>query len=255
MSLSRHAQSFAKRLAYRLGFSLKRLRPVHAAPSVADDFTDRIRPLLHAVDPYESFDWQSFPDDPSGWGSDSTAFRELVAKTRPARIIEVGTWKGGSALTLAAAAADLGLEVEIICVDTWLGALEMWTDPADPERYGALALKHGYPTLYYQFLANVCRAGRQAAITPFPVPSVTAAQWFALHGIRADLIYIDGSHEEEDVLQDLVSYWDLVRPGGVIFGDDWSWDGVRLAVQQFAADRQLAITHRHDKWELTKPRL
>lgn len=252
MSLSRHAQSFAKGLAYRLGFSLKRLRPVHAGQTVAGDFSGRVRPLLHAVDPYETFDWQAFPDDASGWGSDSPAFRDLVDELRPARIIEVGTWKGGSALTLAAAAADLGLEVEILCVDTWLGALEMWTDPADPERYGALALKHGYPTLYYQFLANVCRAGRQRAITPFPVPSVTAAQWFALRGVRADLIYIDGSHEEEDVLQDLVSYWGIVRPGGVIFGDDWSWDGVRLAVQRFASEEGLAITHRHDKWELRK---
>lgn len=66
------------------------------------------------------------------------------------------------------------------------------------------------------------------------------------------MIYIDGSHEEEDVYQDLVSWWDLVRDGGVLFGDDWTWDGVRLAVERFAAENSLTITHRHDKWELEK---
>ena len=250
MSLTRLAQSWIKGAAYRCGFSLKKLRPAARLAGPAGDFTGKVRPLLHRVDPYAGFDWQSWPDDRSGWGSDSAAFGELVAEIRPSRIIEVGTWKGGSALTLAEHAESCGLDAEIICVDTWLGALEMWTDPDDPGRHGALGLKHGYPTLYYQFLANVCRAGRQGRITPFPVPSVTAAQWFSLRGVQADLIYIDGSHEEEDVYQDLVSYWDLVRPGGVLFGDDWAWDGVRLAVQRFAAEGGLTIAHRHDKWEL-----
>jgi len=252
MSLPRLAQSWIKGIAYRCGFSLRKLRPAakNAGVSGGGDFTGKVRPLLHRIDPYEGFEWQSYPGDASGWGSDSPAFGELVSEIRPTRIIEVGTWKGGSALTLADHTARLGLDTEIICVDTWLGALEMWTDLDDPERHGALALKHGYPTLYFQFLSNVCRAGRQDAITPFPVPSVTAAQWFALRDVRADMIYIDGSHEEEDVYQDLLAYWDLVRPGGVLFGDDWAWDGVRLAVERFAKENRLTIMHRHDKWLL-----
>lgn len=202
------------------------------------------------MDPYEGFDPSEWPDDPSGWGSDSPAFGELVAELKPRRIIEVGTWKGGSALTLAKHLDELGIDAEILCVDTWLGALEMWTDLDDPTRHGSLRLRNGYPTVYYTFLANVIRVGHQSRITPFPVPSLTAAQWCALHGTHADLIYIDGSHEEEDVYQDLVAWWDLVRPGGALVGDDWSWDGVRLAVERFAAEEGIAIGHRHDKWVL-----
>lgn len=251
MTLSRQAQSWIKGVAYRLGFSLRRLRSAKGTASGADS-EGKVRPLLHRVDPYTGFDWEQWPDDKAGWGSESPAFGELVEEIRPSRIIEVGTWKGGSALTLAEHVERLGLDTEIICVDTWLGALEMWTDLEDPERHGSLGLKHGYPTLYFQFLANVCRASRQERITPFPVPSVTASQWFALKDIQADIIYIDGSHEEEDVFQDLVSYWDLVRTGGVLFGDDWSWDGVRLAVERFAGENGLTIAHRHDKWELRR---
>jgi len=251
MSLASRCQSALKHLAYRCGFSLRRIRkPKRFEVAGAD--AGRVRPRLHTIDPYAGFDPAAWPADTHGWGSDSPAFGELVARLRPARVIEVGTWKGASALAIADHLQRLELDAEIICVDTWLGALEMWSNPDDPSRYGSLRLHHGYPRLYYTFLANVARAGHQSRITPFPVPSITAAQWFALHGIRAELIYIDGSHKEEDVYQDLVAYWDLTADGGVLFGDDWSWDGVRMAVERFADEQSLTIEHLHDKWVIQR---
>jgi NAD(P)-dependent dehydrogenase (short-subunit alcohol dehydrogenase family) len=43
--------------------------------------------------------------------------------------------------------------------------------------------------------------------------------------IYFDLIYVDGSHDYDDVAADLAAYRPLVRPGGVMFGDDYcgSW--------------------------------
>ena len=255
--MKRFLQSMAKSLAYRLGFSLKKLR---ARPSVVGGATTgsglgaRVRPKLHRRDPYDGLPYADYPDDPSGWGGDSAAFEEVIEEIRPARVIEVGTWKGASALTMARAIRRLGLvETEIVCVDTWLGALEFWTDLDDPTRHRALELEFGYPTVYRRFLANVRHAGFQDMITPFPLPSATAARWFSLNGIRAGLIYLDGSHEEEDVYEDLASYWDLLLPGGRMLGDDWSWDGVRMAVERFAREERLPIRHRHDKWELARP--
>ena len=142
MSLSHSLQSLIKGLAYRCGFSLRRLRSAEGL-EVATDHTGRIRPRLHQTDPYKGFDPSAWPDDASGWGSDSAAFGELVEKHRPTRLIEVGTWKGGSALTLAGHLERLGLDAEILCVDTWLGALEMWTDLDHTDRHGSLNLKHG----------------------------------------------------------------------------------------------------------------
>ena len=250
--MKRQLQSLVNRLAYRCGFSLKKLRPARVAGKAKGDFRGRVRPLLHRRDPYDGFPYRDYPFDPAGWGGESAAFAEVSGEVRPDRIIEVGTWKGASALTMARATQDLGLDAEIICVDTWLGALEFWTDLEDVDRHGALELRFGYPTVYPRFLANVCHAGFQDRITPFPLPSAAAARWFSLRGITADLVYIDGSHEEEDVYDDLVAYWDLVRPGGRLLGDDWGWDGVRLAVERFAREEGLAVRHRHDKWELAR---
>jgi hypothetical protein len=114
-----------------------------------------------------------------------------------------------------------------------------------------LECRHGYPQVYYRFLANVCHRGHQQRIVPFPMDSASAALWFMSHGVKAELIYIDASHEEEAVYQDLVDYHQLLAPGGRIFGDDWDWAGVRAAVTTFAKAYRLPITHCYDKWVLS----
>jgi hypothetical protein len=251
-------QDFFKQLAYRFGFSLRRLRGVksrsgaHGSADLAND-GEALRHAIHADDPYAGFVYAAIPFDDQGWGSRSQAFAKLVTRIRPRLIVEVGTWKGGSAIEMACQLDQLDLtDSQILCIDTWLGALEMWGDHTDADRYGSLALKHGYPQLYYQFLANVCHKGMQQRIIPLPMPSITAAQWLSLRGVRAELIYLDGSHEEEDVYADLTDYWDLLAGGGVIFGDDYAWTGVKMAVQRFAAERRLRLEHLDDKWLFAK---
>jgi len=169
---------------------------------------------------------------------------------RPNLIIEVGTWKGASALEMVRCAKSIGIHPQIVCVDTWLGALEFWGDQSDPERYQALKLRNGYPSVYFQFLANVCHAEAQDYIVPFPQTSATAALWFRQQGIQADLIYVDASHEEEDVYQDLTDYIECLRPGGILFGDDYGWDGVRLAVDRFVKEQGFKLQFLEDKWFL-----
>ncbi len=244
-----------KSLLYRCGYSIKRIRPLPAAhrPKSSADPVD-IRKLLHAADPYAGFDATQIPLDLHGWGSDSPAFRQLLTELKPRLAVEVGTWKGGSAIQMADLIAELGLPTEILCIDTWLGALEFRTDHDDPERYRSLALKHGYPTVYYQFLANVVHRGHQARIIPFPQTSQTGALWLRWFDLRAGMIYIDGSHEEEDVYADLIASWEVLAAGGAIFGDDYGWDSVRLAVERFAREQRMKTEFRADKWVFRKPR-
>lgn len=250
-------QSLIKTACYRLGYSIKRVRPRRgpagaAAPERGAVTHGELLAMLHKRDPYAGFDFASRPFDAHGWGSDSPAFRELILAHKPGLIIEVGSWKGGSALQMGAVLDEAALPGTILCIDTWLGALEFWTDLEDPERYGSLRLEHGWPTVYYQFLANVCHRGLQHRIVPFPQTSATGALWLRTFGVRGDLIYIDGSHEEEDVYQDALDYWEVLAPGGILFGDDYSWDGVRLAVERFARERGLHVTFLADKWLLRK---
>ncbi len=83
-----------------------------------------IRGRLFQHDPYTGFDASKYPTDFQGWGSNHQFFEKILAALRPAVIIEVGTWKGGSAIHMAQLSKDLGFPTEIVCVDTWLGSPE-----------------------------------------------------------------------------------------------------------------------------------
>jgi hypothetical protein len=214
-----------------------------------------LRDELFSTSPYEAFDPAEYELDLYGWGSEHPVFRKMIEAASPRLIVEVGTWKGASAIHMARCLKELGLHAQILCVDTWLGALEFWGDKEDPLRYRALRLKHGYPTVYYQFLANVVKTGFQDTIVPFPETSEIAVRWLRKRGVSPELIYIDGSHEEEDVFRDLCGYWQILAPGGVLFGDDYDeyWPSVRSAVRRFSQVIGLSTDEEDGKWAFHKP--
>ena len=192
---------------------------------------------IHAENPYEGFPADKFAMDLQGWGQDSPIFEHVVSTYHPSRMIEVGTWKGASAIKTAELMKRYHIpEPQLICVDTWLGSLEHWLNRNDPTYFTSLALKWGRPDLYNTFLANVVHSGHDDVIVPFSADTSTAAKFFLRKGMQADAIYIDASHEYENVIADLVAYWKVLRPGGVFIGDDFDswWPGVVRAVQEFA---------------------
>jgi len=169
------------------------------------------------------------PQDLQGWNGNSDVFGELILRVKPKIIIEIGTWKGQSAITMATFIKLNKMDSKIYCVDTWLGALE-FIDDNSPER--DLMKKNGYPQVYYQFLSNVVHNNVQDIIIPFPMTSEIASKYFKKKGIVADLIYIDGSHEEEDVYRNLCDYFFLIDEG-VMFGDDLTWQNMEYTIQKF----------------------
>lgn len=166
-----------------------------------------------------------------GWNSDQPLFRELIEKTRPAVIIEVGTWLGASAIHMAKICRELGLQTTIYCVDTWLGAEEFWTSQADTGERD-LRQKNGYPQVYFDFLANVVQHDCQDLIVPIPNTSTIGSIILQDRRVLADLIYIDGSHEYQDVKTDVLAYKKLLSPKGLMFGDDITWGSVKMAVSE-----------------------
>jgi len=173
------------------------------------------------------------PLDLRGWNSNDNVFESLILQTKPAVIVEVGTWKGASAINMARICKKHNIQCQIFCIDTWLGAVEFWTNLANTEERNLL-LKNGYPQIYFQFLSNVVHTETDEYITPLPLPSNIAHKVLSYHGIKADLMYIDASHEYEDVLSDIHNYKKLLNKNGVMFGDDYTdtWPGVKKAVTE-----------------------
>lgn len=186
-----------------------------------------------------------------GWNGDRRIFPALVQERKPKLIIEVGSWMGQSAANLANSCVALDLkDTSVICVDTWLGSKEHWRDP---NLLKHLELTDGYPSFYRRFMTNMVQAGVKDRVVPLPMPSQIGASFLKDFSLKAELIYIDGSHDEKDVYDDLMAYWDLAAPGGVIFGDDWPWTSVSNAVKAFCAEVGVPYTLNDINWIIRKP--
>lgn len=209
-------------------------------------------------------DQTGLPDavDVHGWNSDHPYFAKLIAEVNPALIIEVGTWKGRSAINMAelskgrmgmceVSGASVPMPPPIVCVDTWLGGIDHYLSkqPIDDRRLDA----HGSPRLYELFLKNVAGTPHAGRIHPLRQTSNNAAKILAHQKIVADLIYIDGSHEYDDVYADLCAYVPLLSESGRIFGDDFrSFPGVFAAVVRFAHENGYGLhVEANNFWSLT----
>ncbi|MDP4023011.1 class I SAM-dependent methyltransferase [Methylobacterium sp. NEAU 140] len=202
---------------------------------------DLIAVLWHGRDPFADPPADLRPLDLQGWRSQHPYLDEAVADLRPGVVVEIGTWKGASALHLARTMAALGVAGTVIAVDTWLGAVDHWADPA---LFAELATEHGFPSLYRTFLANVVRAGMADRVVPLPLDSVNAAELLRLRGVSADVIHLDAGHEEASVAADLRAWWPVLRPGGLLIADDYDrlggrFPGVTRAVDAFCAEAGL----------------
>jgi len=162
-----------------------------------------IKSKLYKIDPFESYEPNFSSFDRSGWGLHGL-FAYLITRLTPKIIIEVGTWKGNSAIHMAEIASSLKLSTEIVCVDTFTGSPEHWIqshsqsfndDRTFSDYYDDLKITRGRPTLFEIFMNNCICAKVANRITPFPVSSDTA--WYVLNtlGVKAEVIYVDAGHE------------------------------------------------------------
>jgi predicted O-methyltransferase YrrM len=176
--------------------------------------------------------------DTQGWSSTGESFNEAIKKLKPKTIIEVGTWKGASAinmakLTLAEGVRDV--ELEVICVDTFLGSYEHYCTMGTFDLLETR--KNGRPKIYDQFLSNIVHEKLQDVITPFPVDSGNGALALKHWGVQADLIYIDAAHDYEYVKIDLFRYSEVLREGGYMIIDDWHHNPIKVAAKEVFGDK------------------
>lgn len=195
---------------------------------------------IHGFDgnPYTGL--EVLPSDLQGWGSTDSSFEEIITRIKPKRIFEVGSWKGGSAVNMANLAMREGAtteELEIVCIDTWLGSVEHY----DMEFFLSFR-KNGRPLLFEQFLSNIIHEQKTDVVTPFPIDSINASECLRKWGLLADLIYIDAGHDYTSVRNDLTLYSTLVREGGYILIDDWHHEPIRAAAYDtFGQDKVFEV--------------
>jgi len=196
----------------------------------------KVREILYGpgYDPYAGFEPGSF--DGFGWNSESQEFVEVFNELKPNLVVEVGTFFGGSARFMAHLGIARNLDIEIVCIDTFLGSVEHWH--GDQYFKPAGFFKNGRPPIFDKFMTNTIRAELTNQITPFPIDSVNGGLTLKRYGIQADLVYIDGGHEYESVSQDLKVFKDIVRPGGIMLLDDSHYEPIQAAARNILGNTE-----------------
>jgi hypothetical protein len=173
--------------------------------------------------------------DLQGWGSDHPYLGEAVSSSGPQCVaVEVGVWKGGSAISMGRRMKELGISGIVIAVDTWLGSWDHWIQ----ERwFNELKAEGGLGHLYDVFRTNVIEQGVEDYVLPLPLDSINAAYVLRHYGIAPNVVHIDGGHDFSAVLSDLQIWWPLLADGGTLIGDDYyvsgEWPDVKRGFDSF----------------------
>ena len=131
--------------------------------------------------------------------------------SKPIRYAEVGAFYGANLLSVA---MTYGAHPDSILL-----AIDPWTDYSDYPEY-----KGRQETIYETFMQNVSpylekikvKRGYSHEVLP------------TLEDNSFDIMYIDGNHEPEYVLEDAVLAFRKLKVGGYLIFDDYGWGGPDL---------------------------
>lgn len=183
-----------------------------------------------------------------------TIFTKFIVEKKPSLIIELGSYLGWSAVTMASICKQNNIECKILCIDTWLGSVEHWRKDQCNSLNKYNYFSEGTSTMYDAFCKNVISHGVEDYIIPLPNTTDVIYKLLVHYNITSDLIYVDASHDYESVLKDLTSYYTLLNDGGYIFGDDVCWPDVNNAAIEFSkqTNKQLHYSPNKNLYYLIK---
>ncbi len=175
-----------------------------------------------------------------GWINESNKQRiaQLIQQHHTQVIVELGSWLGAFTQFIA---ENSDKDAKIYAIDVW---------EETPECKAAMSLseqesKKFFSKLYHQFLSNIIHLNMQDKIIPIKMTTLEAAQKI---DIIPDLVYVDASHTENDVYNDIKYWYPKIVSGGIMCGDDWSWDSVRRGVTRIAQELGQTIHVDNNFW-------
>ena len=176
--------------------------------------------------PYSEVDL--LPFNPHGQNANPHHLQHLIEKHKITTVVEVGVGLGASTADIAYA---LPIKGKVYAVDQWEG-------------FGGSPV----PLAYNQFHSNVIHAQLTHKIFPLKMEGVDAAKH--LQEAQVDLVYLNASKDTGFMLEDLYTWYPLVKGHGILCGGDWSLPPVAKAVEIFAEKKGLKVIVHESFWRL-----
>jgi predicted O-methyltransferase YrrM len=134
-------------------------------------------------------------------------------KGKPINYLEVGAFYGANILSVANT-YGLHSESKLYCIDPW----------EDYDEYPEYKTQQS--TIYDSFMKNIENSGVKDKIVVRR--GYSSSEIPKLPDNFFDIIYIDGNHEPEYVLEDAVLSFRKLKTNGIMVFDDYGWGGPDL---------------------------
>ena len=138
----------------------------------------------------------------------------LMPSLKPTKILEIGSYEGRSTCYLIDTLSHEN-DLEIHCIDTWEGGIEH-------EASQMSAVEQRFNS---NCGLSIAKAKKKVDLICHKGWSGTELATLVANGKSSyfDFIYVDGSHQAPDVLCDAALSFLLLKVGGVIVFDDYTW--------------------------------
>lgn len=144
-----------------------------------------------------------------------TAFKlwnKLLTDFKVKRYLEIGSYEGASTCFMI---EHMDAPAELVCIDPWARTEEHFGD---------------MEAVFARFKANVSECVKEQEAQEYTLNVMRTTSDIGLGALRAagvkdyfDMIYIDGSHTPWDVMADACGAWPMLRIGGILVFDDYTW--------------------------------
>jgi predicted O-methyltransferase YrrM len=147
---------------------------------------------------------------------------------RRGNIVEIGSWQGKSTICLAMGLQKSGSPHRLVAIDPHSGSREHQGElPVDT---------------YSRFVKNLHAFNVDSRVE---VRRLTSRQAAEQPPADIAMVWIDGSHEYEDVLFDFSFWFDRLKDGGTVAFHDSNWPGVRRVLwEEVFLHRRVGIVRR-----------
>ena len=143
-------------------------------------------------------------------------FKKIVGD-KPVKVLECGVWTGDNATVLY---ENFNCE--------WLYLMDKWYEYYEHYHFPGM---HQYAVKVFEKFDNKPNVIIIRADT-LTFPLFPKAYF--------DYIYLDDNHSYEHVIQEITKYDAILKPGGVIGGDNYEIAGVKKAVDQYYGEKRIS---------------
>lgn len=176
----------------------------------------------------------------------SMLYKQMVDEVesgREVKFLEIGSFLGSSTALMAQFIKESGKKIDFYSVDPWT------TDYYDNEDvkkciYNSLG-KSDYSG---EVKKAIVELGLENYVTLIQSTTNQVVK-DVLKDTKFDFIFIDGSHEYEDVLSDINTLLPFLKQGGTMAGDDYNHTPVKQAVEKaFGNNYKLSTGYAWSSW-------